>query len=311
MVSLMRCSLSLYILLMLAVALLCPSGPTLGQSAKPVDVLRVVEKVEARLVRLYEADILQRSDIATLDIPPRRPRHVYGKATEVFRKVQLLRQLNGLTISPLPQRPETEVQPGDVRLMIERIDRELEPVMPFYWVSDSFPLPQAKQNVTPTDVYQGLNRLSALLDGLGLPSTAPNDVYRVVSHLRLEIQTLYTKETSSRRRLQMPDAESGKTPADAFSSVYAFLEDLQTYVNNRDDLSIPGSIVMPARPKGRITPSDVLELANIALAEVGSVKSALSLGAISAQPQPASGKSPSDVYNVANTARAYVRALGG
>lgn len=273
------------------------SGAAQAQSAKPADVLVVVETVGYQIERLYEATLKKVPATAALNLTPRRPRHVYSKAREVFTKTQMLRQLNGLPENSLPPLPAGEITPGDVRALVMLVSRDVTSVLPAYWAQASDAVPKKRVSATPTDVYQGLHKLSQQLDGLGLPAVVPNDVHRIARMISAGLADVYRARSGKAFANLSRGNAQGKSPVDAYNEGYAFLVALKAFTETTEGADLPGGIVLPNRPSGRITPTAVMELANTIYADLGSLKVVSGASMDGGLAKPSAGMTPSNVYD--------------
>jgi len=284
-------------LLLLAYLSLFVTSALSAQSAKPADVLVVIHTVRGNLEKLYEASVQDVPSIPTLTLTPRKPRHVYRKASEVFAKAQTLRQLNGLKRNTLPTQPSSEITPSNVRDLVSEIAADIKALLPLYWTKASSGVPSKKDGVTPTDVYQGLNQLSFLIDGLGIPGVVPNDVHAVSRLVHQDMSAIYEtkKGTAFAARALTPVA--GKSPGDVYNKAFELLEAIKAQTLANESWSIPGGIIMPNRDSGAINPAKVMELTNNILAELGSIKVMSGVTASSSNDILSAGMTPSNVFD--------------
>ncbi|MCK0069367.1 hypothetical protein [Kordiimonas laminariae] len=280
-----------------------------AQSAKPADVLLVVDTVKEELKLLFKASLMTAPSLKRLELNPKRPRHVYQKAREVFLKVQVLRRLNGLDEMRLPEAPTSEVTPANVRDLVYASRDGLQELYPLYWIAEvSVEVPK-KNNASPTDVYQGLQGVSQLVDALGIPPVVPNDVYRIAQVIEQDMGKLYAARMGQAYSGSLPEPASGKSPKDVYEAEMAFLADLKAFTESAENAAIPAGISIPPQFEGRITPGRVLEIANSVLAEVGSLKVLAGADMRQELPEPPAGRTPSNVYDRIVTAHQLLRAL--
>ena len=293
----------------LASLLLISSLPASAQSAKPADVLVVVDTVRHNIEQLYAASMKTPPTPARLSLPPRRPRHVYRKATEVFQKVQMLRRLNGLRAQSLPRPPSGEITPGDVRTVVIAASSGMDELLAAYWTQASNETPTRRENATPTDVYQNLNQVSQLLDGLGLPSVVPNDVHAVARLVADDMEKIYQANTGEPYAGPAIEPASGKSPGNVYEEAYSFYNALKAYIESDESRAIPGGINMPDTAAGRITPGHVREVTINILADLSSLKVVSGADMSMDNNEPSAGMTPSNVFDEFSNAQAILRAL--
>lgn len=280
-----------------------------AQSAKPADVLVVIDTVRANVEKLYEASLKEVPSAPRLSLTLRRPRHVYRKANEVFLKVQVLRQLNGLKRNSPPIPPTSEITPGNVRDLVSAVAADVNELLPVYWAKASTDEPDKKDGVTPTDVYQGLNQLSFLIDGLGIPGVVPNDVHSVARLVHLDMREIY----QVKKNVVFEDAgltpATGKSPADVYNKAFELMESIRVYTLADEASAIPGGVTLPNKDTGAIKPANVMELTNNILAELGSLKIVSGVPATTPQEIHSSGMTPSNVFDELAQAQVILEAL--
>lgn len=289
--------------------LIISSFPASAQSAKPADVLIVVDTVRLNIEKLYAASLKTPPSTSSLILPPRRPRHVYRKATEVFLKTQTLRRLNGLDTQTLPPVPTSEVTPGDVRGLVIGISQGINELLPIYWTQATGETPNRRDNATPTDVYQNLHQLSQLLDGLGLPSVVPNDVHSVARLVAIDMGRIYEALRGDAFSGSAIDPANGKSPGDVYAEAYAFYEALKAYIESDENLAIPGGVNIADPATGRITPALVMEVTSNILADLSSLKVVSNADMSSTGQELSAGMTPSNVFDEFTKAQAILRAL--
>ncbi len=294
-------------LISIAAVLLLLSLSLRAADVTPSHVFQVVDNIHNELALLHQANH-STPQVSEHSMSTRRPRHVFQKGREVLLKVQSLRQLNGLAVSAVPPFPTTEITPGNVRRIMDQILRDLQGLRPVLGVRQDAvvaPLPSGK---TPTDVYINIDKAGQAVDSLGIPAVVPNDVYRMVATLVNEVR-LVVKVTGGNADMPMKTGSKRKKPKHVYAELYHFLEDLQAACVKKSAYCLPGDLVLPTRPSGRIKPAQVLDVVNNALAEMGALKVKLGVNSPTQLAEAVSGKTPSDVFDATVTARALVSAL--
>lgn len=272
----------------------------------PSDVLRHVEAM-AQQVALYRfADGIDPDlpEVTADDI--RMPRHVLQQARIVYRRIEMLRWLNGLETEPLSPVPPQEIRPADVLAVVERARAALADLAPVYGVPAVTNLPEGRTPVEPKDVMAALQSLSQGLDDLGLPDIVPNDVFRIAHAMRVHADGL--AEARGVEVPALPHTADQRQPADVFEAGLLLLEELQAF----DDATgnyLPGGVAAIARPSGRVDPSDVIRLLELVLADIYSVSVALGDERWLEDPAPQVGRTPADVFDEVSRTRMIVVAL--
>lgn len=292
-----------------AAGLMIISPAVSAQSAKPADVLLVVDTVREELKLMFKASLSTPPTVQRLDLNPKRPRHVYQKAREVFLKVQVLRRLNGLKETRLPAAPTSEVTPANVRDLVYASRDGLKELYPLYWIPETEVSASKKNNASPTDVYQGLHGLSQLVDALGIPPIVPNDVFRIAQVIEQDMGKLYEARMGQAYSGSLPEPARGKSPKDVYDAEMALLADLKAFTESAENAAIPAGISIPPQFEGRITPGRVLEIGNSVLAEIGSLKVLASADMRQELPAPPAGRTPSNVFDRITAAHQILRAL--
>ena len=125
--------------LCLCAALLAPPAAH-AQQATPDHVFQRTEEILLHLDLLNSANF---SESAGVEVPsdPTRPRHVLQSARDVWRKLQLLRYMNGLPTASLDPVPAREVTPADVKDVMDRVLSGVVDLRGAYGVDDPVTAP--------------------------------------------------------------------------------------------------------------------------------------------------------------------------
>ena len=238
----------------------------------------------------------------------RLPRHVFQKAREVLLKVEALRKLKGLPENPVPQVAVREIVPADTMKLLTQALADTKELASAFGNPPMPPAPPLVEGKTPTDAYDKLSKVSLSLDGLGLPASVPNDVYRITLTMVSDIELI-----RAARKISTPVAEPGeispKKPADVYDIAYTLLSDLKTLVESNPDYAIPKGIILPNKRAGTIKPSYALEMMNLVQAETTAIKAKVGATKPTELAPPQSGKSPTDTYRQETLARALIATL--
>lgn len=283
------------------------AGP--AQSATPSDVFQVVDQVKNELSLMHEANgSTAGTDKNAPALQPRRPRHVLQKAREILLQVQQLRKLNGLAEKPVPSFPVTEITPADVENMVKQVLLDVKDLRGKFSVKKTAAAAPKPSGKTPTDVYGHLALVGLQVQGLGIPKTVPNSVYRVGMTINSDLQ-LIRKALGHADAVPMQTGAKRKKPKAVFQRGMEVMAALKELSAKNAKLAVPGGIVIPNARSGRIKPGHVLDLFNNILADVSAMKVMLGVKTPTQLAPPASGKTPSDVFDTMSTALALIGEL--
>ncbi|WP_172299119.1 hypothetical protein [Pseudoruegeria sp. HB172150] len=288
--------------------LTCLAAPAIPQEATPDHVFQTTETVRLELELLNAANF---SEVPEVSVPadPTRPRHVLQNARDVWRKLQLLRYMNGLDTRALAPLPSQEVTPSDVKHVVDQIQADVLELHSAYGIEEEIAVPAMPSGKTPADVYGNLLRISAQLDALGVPATVPNDVHRIAMTLRLTLQEIADAAGAS-YKIEGLWPESGRTPANVYSAAISLISDLYALAEKDSRFAVDGIAVPEAKKEG-ITPSDVILVLSRAMADAHAIKTAAGVGTPTRLAPPEGGRTPSDVFFVIKQSRIIVAALSG
>ena len=277
-------------------------------AATPTDVFRAVDDVIAKVRLLHDAN-LSEADAGDQSIQPtdRKPRHVLQLSRTVLDKANGLAMINGGMVVPVPPIPNREVKPDDVLTSIEATDSVITSLLPIFHVEATANRAAPADKKTPNDVYAALYRLSALIDGLGIPATVPNDVYRIAETIISELVDIV--EQSGMPMPARAPASTEKSPKDVYNRAFELTDSLQQLLEKRPDLVPDGGFTMPQQHKGKIKPEHVRYVLNDLLAEVASIHVAMGSQEKIVLASIASGRTPSDVYDQLTNAIALVEVM--
>ncbi|KMW60469.1 hypothetical protein AIOL_000625 [Candidatus Rhodobacter oscarellae] len=290
------------------VVLLLGMSPTDATSKTPNHVFQITEKILIHLTEINERNFSQ-TNFNPAEKIPALPRHVYFLAREQWRKVQLLRFMNGLDTSSLPGITISEITPGDVLSVTEALLQDIRELGPAYGLADhaaSAPLPSGKK---PADVYENLLRISAQLDALGIPATVPNDVYRVADTLLSSMERV-TSEAGVRVNIDDVAESNGRSPSDVYNAVRDLSEALERVTKENASLAIKNGVLeIPAKNEA-VTPSDVIVALNLVLADTVSLMAVQKTSDTLEMASYSGGKTPSDVYRLVRQSHLLIDSMG-
>ncbi len=293
---------------LLAVAAVNLATTAMAQGTTPNHVFQVTEQIMLELKQLNAENFSTARDIqAPMD--EANPRHVLFLIRDQWRKVQLLRFINGLESNSLPPAVIRDVTPTEVKTQVDRLLIEVQALRSAYGLEAAsdilVPLPNDK---TPTQVYANLLRISAELDALGVPATVPNDVYRVAASIVENLDYLAKRENIDTSHIVQRSA-IGRTPQDAYYAGLELISALKNLAEMNSELSVQGGIAIPHSDETKKTPGDVIVVLSRALADVMALMNAADTRPAMLTAPYEGGKTPSDVFNSIMYARHLAEAM--
>ncbi len=281
------------------------SHTAISAEITPSHVYQSTGNIISELSAMHEANFSTPRQ-SRLKLTPRRPRHVFQKAREVYLKVQKLKEAKGDRASPLEPFPVRSVKPQDVKQLVDKSLADLKSLRRKFGTQapQEFAFTSGK---TPTDVYMNLANAGDSIDALGIAKTVPNDVYQLVYTIIGDLKTIRDKKGIT-SEINQPPAATGKKPKDVYLESLSLLEKLKK-LTEKKDYTIPGGVVLLNQISGRITPGIVLDALNNSLAEIGAIKQVTGVTAPTVIAPKSSGKTPSDVFMAVKKAHAIVDTL--
>lgn len=271
----------------------------------PSDIYLITENIKAELELFHDANI-SKPKTSVLHHANRKPRHVLQKAREVFMKVELLRRSKGLSENKLSPFAVKNVTPGDVGDLMAVVLKNLQGLRVEYETKP--PVAAALvDGKSPSDVYANTADISVSIDGLDIAKVVPNDAYRIAVTINNDLETI-RKAKAINSPVRIPTPSKGKSPGDVLKKVHELFGKLQQ-LSSKPGYEVKGGIVAPSVPKGKISPSIVLDAQNNALADIGAIKFAAGVKTATEVVAQPSGKTPSNVYDAASQAIAIIDTL--
>ncbi len=274
--------------------------------ATPNHVVQVARTILAELDQFHEANFSEPGSVKTVDAE-RRPRHVLQKAREVFLKVQQLRYINGLSPNQLDPLPVQAVKPADVKGLVDQILHDVTELRSAYGIRSAAARAALPDGMAPKDAYAHMAGISASLDGLGLPSVVPNDVFQIASTITADL-TLIARKAGLEAQIATAPEVSSRTPGHVYGAVATLLNDLSNLVQTTS-LDVVGGIAEPTQIDTKVSPADVLDRLNLVMADVGALKHAANVRQPTNLAPLQGGMTPSDVYRQIMQSRLIVQAL--
>jgi len=283
------------------------AGPALTAPAVPSDVLAVVDEINRRLEPMIVANFGSVPPQRQALIDTRRPRHVLMKAREAYDRLQLLRRLYGLPVQSLEPLPAREIQPSDVKSVVDALLAGVVDLSKTFEVSTRLDRPEDPRTATPNDVFAGLSRTVELLNALDVPPVAPNDTHQLVETIIAVLEEIrqvrgVTDSSPAIRR-------TGTTPAEVYAIGRLILGQLRKLTEANPEFTIPGGVAQPSEPSAEVVPADVVDLFGSVLADVVAIKVTLGVATPTLPAPPSHGRTPSDVFRQAELVLQLAKSL--
>ncbi len=279
---------------------------SLAEATTPTDVYRAVDEVITKVERLHHANF-SNGDASLIQPEGRKPRHVLQLSRTVLDKANTLAVINGSATFAVPPLPSREVKPADVLQSVRATDRVIAGLLPIFGVEAVADTATVDGKKTPNDVYAALNHLSKMIDGLGIPATVPNDVYRIAETITSELTDMAVRSGLSMPAL--PKASTGKKPNQVYDRAFDVADALQDFLQERPEFTPVGGLTEPQRHEGPIKPEHVRFVLNDLLAEIASIQVAAGHQKKIVLASAASGRTPSDVYDQLTKALALIEVM--
>lgn len=279
---------------------------SISEAATPTEVHNAVKKVIAKVRLLHDANF-SNADAPSIQPEGRKPRHVLQLSRTVLDKANTLATINGGATVSVPPMPSREVKPDDVLDSVHATDRVIAGLMPIFGVEAAADAVMPAGKKTPNDVYASLHQLSTMIDGLGIPATVPNDVYRISKTITLELTDMVQRSGLSMPA--PPEASAGKKPQEVYDRAFDLAAALRQMLLKRPNFEPAGGLTEPQSHAGPIKPEQVRYVLNDLLAEVASMEVAAGYQKKIMLASVASGMTPSDVYDELTKALSLVEAM--
>lgn len=237
----------------------------------------------------------------------RKPRHVMQKAREILTRVENLKESQGIAKGEFPVFPTRKVTPKHVREIVLRILDEVQTLRPKYEITTPPPEALLVKGKVPTDVYGNLALIGNMLESLGVRAIQPKDVYRIVLTLIRDLR-LVASTLNKPCIVRSVEVVPGKTHADVYRRTHRMAGRI---IGLAKAMNVDAyfELSVPQRKTGNIEPSDVLDLINNVLADVGAMKAILAEMRATVVAPEQSSKAPSNVYAAVGSADAIVQCI--
>ncbi len=276
-------------------------------------VFSITEYILHRLTRYRRLRGIQSTPRKAEIIPGLKPQHVYGKGLEIMEKVDVLRRRQNLGPVTVPRYPLRTITPSEVFDLALRLDNELalihqqEGVDVELWgtaieVSEY-------EDKQPSDVFYNMQKISNLLDAiLGSEGFTPNDVYREVLAIKLDVQLIAMNlgETIPATIWSTPVLKPSAEPSDVLAKARDVLDLIALAKRRAGMFGVRNIAVLP---DDIVTPSEVFNQIRLIETELTEFKVFLKISAIPELPAMQHNKTPSHVLQVLEGITAALRSL--
>lgn len=276
-----------------------------AQGTKSDQVFQVTETIVLELQQLNGENFSSAQAAASYN-EDTMPRHVYFLARDQWRKVQLLRFMNGLETHNLDVVSIRKITPRQVKGLVDQLLLQVRDLRPAYGLPESTVAAAEVSGKMPKDVYGSLLRISAELDALGVPATVPNDVFLVAQTVTQALKPIARKQGVDTDMVDYLPLEAGRTPADTYNAAHQLLKSLKQLSEAKPEFAVEGGIIVPKAQEGNISPTDVMLLLSRMLADVVAVMEAAKAAFVLEYAPYEGGKTPSDVFRAINQAQMLV-----
>lgn len=268
-----------------------------AQDSTPSHVFQVTQTILAELDLIHAANESSPvQEVARPELRDLRPRHVMQNARTAFRMVQTLKELNNLAVEILPNLPEQEVTPAEVRNIPDTLLVNVRDLKAAFFVSETIQEAPFVEGKVPTDVYNAFSDIRNSLMTLGIPRIVPNDVYQRAKNILNAVNQMAVNQALIP---SVPVMITVKTsPTEVYGKgfeIYGVLADLAF---SQPDAAPPGGLATIFRREEGITPAHVLELLGFVLADLHAMAVLKGLDTNLETAAFEGGKGPGDVMDV-------------
>jgi len=220
------------------------------------------------------------------------PRHAWQRTYELFVKINILREKNGLPIiEPVNMEPTLELDPAFTYEQVQRLLQEVMILKFRFGIKQTISAPKTIKGKTATDVYNLLNQISRELDLINGAEFSPSNVFaesiRIYEDMEIILNHLNINEDTV-----PPIKKIGATAGDTYKIAIELL-------NTMKHLELQAGIKTVdfyAFNRTNVNPSDVFEITQITLAEMQVIKAFIGLRReITRGAQHYTDKTPADV----------------
>ncbi|MGK0289732.1 MAG: hypothetical protein ACI86H_001178 [bacterium] len=221
------------------------------------------------------------------------PIHVFGKSLEVLYKISRLKMELGLQVFQVQYIPIRQIPPALVYQSIQKALREEKKIKEKLNIEEKIQPVSFIKGKQPSDVYEQLWIASYLLDTLGKP-LSPSHVYRNTLYILSELKAISSHLGKSFiQKTDITQLNYKITPKDVLIESY---KNLYRLAKLEIQLKIP-PFTPSSFPTGNIIPSDPYDATSTLISDLVRVKVKLGITVTPEQLKLPTNKTPLDVFN--------------
>ncbi|MCF6775344.1 hypothetical protein L3V83_02035 [Thiotrichales bacterium 19X7-9] len=236
------------------------------QAITPSNVLAQVNMINAKLELIRQAIGKPAILPPSYQVKNASPREVYFEAQALFDKSnRLAYEVTGIYIHTPIIKYQKNLQPKDVLKIVNQAFSCIKLVSQALAIDSSSISKPTIKPATPTDVFNRMIFVNAVLDHLLYQKTSPADVYEQVT-LSIEYVNELLKHFNVTTKVTKPQFISNKTPKDVFLGLINCLKIIKQLALSAhiQMISINDQLIT----QSNITPNDVFNISKIILAEI-------------------------------------------
>ena len=235
-----------------------------------------------------------------------KPPHVWAKTYVILLKLGTLRRKHGLAyIEPVNVEPLLDMSPNQPWDMTQRILGELAILKHTLDISGRPPAAVRVSGKRPIDSYNKLRQISGELELLA-GATTPSDVYSAAKRLDEDVNAVLRHQGLLDEAVP-PPRSANPQPRDSLQAVFTLLAEIERLQRAH---GLTTTDFKGFETGAETAPSDVHEMAELALAELQRFKARLGMAhAISVPGTYEENKTPADVVQLLGYVTAKLRAI--
>lgn len=227
------------------------------------------------------------------------PRTVWYKARGILAEIAYLKKDQNLPQKPLPPFSNLNITPKNVNEILLEVLDEVISLRKHFGIQEAPPLPPLPNHALPGNVFQSLDLISNMINGINRDVIKPSHVYQLAEVLVWQINQLPLTEANTNNNFT--EQHLLKSPRDVYLQGHKLLLEMQKYeIKNR--LELNRNIIQVPKIRGHIRPFDIFKLLTIVVAEADALRIASGNNQALILPPIQEEKRPSDVYQKLNEA---------
>ncbi|MEM7010193.1 MAG: hypothetical protein AAF585_01815 [Verrucomicrobiota bacterium] len=286
------------------------TGNQNGGKVEPPDVYKAVMDLQADLELIRLEMGRPKENRKEISVTGAEPYAVYFQALTLFDKSGRLKFENTREIErEAPPRPKNrEIRPNDVRQLINLASVQLRRVKVKLNINETESPAQRIETKTLSDVFAAIVQANRQLNLMLSEPYAPSDVFEQVTFGISYASSLLAHFPDATRIPAEPAYERRKTPADVDGRLRECLQEIEAIAaaSNLEMLELGEPTVDEL---AIMSPSDVYDLAALAVAELAHIQLQLPNAREPRQSYGVGRKMPSDVYQRAGILLAQLKEL--